>query len=104
MRSNILESEGSLGKRRDQVPILRRLSTCHNSYRFKITTATAAMKTMRTKKPTVNPTIKPVFDDGLAEKPREKWKLVQVSKMNCVLSHKELKKRGPCNARTGKAK
>ena len=45
--------------------------TCHNSYRFKITTATAATQTMRTKKPTVKPAIKPVFDDGLAAKPRE---------------------------------
>lgn len=86
MRSNILESERSLGKRRGQVPILRRLSTCHNSYRFKITTATAAMKTMRTKKPTVKPTIKPVFDDGLAETPREKWKLVRLQNELCIVT------------------
>jgi len=56
--------------------ILPRLLTCHNSYPFLTTKATAATQTMRTKKPIVKPTIKPVFDDGLAVKPREKWKLV----------------------------
>lgn len=81
-----------VGKRRELersgdflVPILPMLLTCHNSYRFKIKTATAAMQTMMTMKLTVKPTIKPVFDDDLAVKPsKEKEMSTNLKNKLCI--------------------